>query len=90
VRVLLYVLFLAVVFLGLAILLGFLDQLLSVLDYVDGIVEQWIAESDPSMVMNATEKLPHRLDQALTGVAPFIAFASMIAVFAYLAHTRKR
>ena len=89
-RVLLYVLFLAVVFLGLAILLGFLDQLLSVLDYVDGIVEQWIAESDPSMVMNSTEKLPHRLDQALAGVAPFIAFASMIAVFAYLAHTRKR
>ena len=89
-RVLLYVLFLALVFLGLAILLGFLDQLLSVLDYVDGMIEQWIAESDPSMVMNATEKLPHRLDEALTGVAPFTAFASMTTVFAYLARTGRR
>ncbi len=89
-RVLIYVVFLAIVFLGLAIFLGSLDQILSILDYADRIIEQHIAEIDPSQVVNQEEKLLYRLDQALANIAPFIAFASMIAVFAYLAHSRTR
>ncbi len=89
-RVLIYVIFLAAVFLGLAVALGFIDQVIAVLDYVDRIIEQCIAEIDPSSAMSQEEKLPYRLDQALASIAPFIAFASMVAIFAYLAHTRRR